>query len=321
MRAMTLQADDLIDQFFRQQKNPVVITGASGWLGRSTIEVIREYVPDEEFESKVLLVGSRRRVEQFPRGLELNVESLDEVCKRKIDISGLVHLAFLTRDHAAKLSWESYVSQNLMILNHGIALTRKNPSWVITVSSGAIFDQETGKLETDALKNPYGFLKRVEEKLIADEALLAGANSVHGRLWGASGVDMPCPEKYAIGSMAIDHVNGVDIKVTSAHPVYRRYVDAREFMKLSLAAAINGDLLTFDSGGPLVELGELAQVFASQAPSKSLNVVRPAIDSSLESDSYYPKSNSYELLAEKYGVSILDIEAQCRNTVLGINRS
>jgi UDP-glucuronate decarboxylase len=315
---MTLQADQLIGNFFKDLSEPVVITGASGWLGRSTIEVIREHLTDDELVSKVVLAGSRERIEQFPGALSLKVHSLDKVCESNLKISGLVHLAFLTRDYVEKLPLDSYVMQNLLILKHAISLVRLSPNWVITVSSGAIFDQATGNLESDSFKNPYGFLKRVEEKIIADESILAGANSVHGRLWGASGIDMPSPGKYAIGSMALDLVNDIDIQVTSEHFVYRRYVDAREFMKISLAAAINGESITFDSGGPLVEMGELAQVFANQDSSKTLSVVRPPIDIDQDSDTYYPRGNSYESLAEKYGISILSIEEQCRNTILGI---
>ena len=290
-------------------KRGLGIFGAEGWLGIETIEKILKF---QEVEN-VTLYSSNGRVIIRSNGSNLETNSfISAVPPESLD--GFVHLAFLTRDKVSSVGHSEYVAKNISLISKAcIIIESSKPKWVVLVSSGAIFDRSTGDLETDSFKNPYGFCKRIEENLILDSASKVGANVVIGRLWGATGAFMPPNPAYAIS----DFINGANskrkIEIKSGGVVFRRYVDAGEFMETLIRAAITGEHTILNSGGPKIEIGEIAELVSNEFA--GVEITRP--EGQEDVDDYFPSGEEFESLALKVGVKLSDLPTQVSRTVKG----
>jgi nucleoside-diphosphate-sugar epimerase len=145
-------------------------------------------------------------------------------------------------------------------------------------------------------------------------AKLIGANLVIGRLWGASGFLMPVNNSYALSDFIVQAVTNKKIHINSAHKVYRRYIDAEIFMATLLESAISGKNEKIDSGGPIIEIGDLAKIVAEKL--KVGNISRPALLET-EIDDYYPRGDQFATIATEFNLPIGDIREQVANTIAG----
>ena len=291
----------------------IIISGATGWLGQELLACLEEENSGRS-PYEILAISSRAQLLERPSGRSLITQTYDTL-QSSDEVEGFVNLAFLTREKVAKIGYEEYVTRNLDLISRACQIiTIQRPKWVVLVSSGAIFASKSNDLETNILENPYGFLKRIEELLISDAALKVGANVVIGRLWGATGRYMPINRAYAISDFISRGMAGEAIEIRSSSPVFRRFCDAGEFMNVLLKLARSGETLTLDSGGPLVEIGDLAALVAShfsEAP-----VLRATPNNNL-GDDYYPRSMDFENISERLQISLSSIDQQVRQTVYG----
>jgi hypothetical protein len=104
------------------------------------------------------------------------------------------------------------------------------------------------------------------------------------------------------------------IIIHSENMVFRRYCDASEFIGVLVNCAMKENFRIFNSGGPLVELGELAKIISDQID--NCRIEREAI-TDLAPDRYFPKDQSYEEMASELGILPLSIEQQVARTIRG----
>lgn len=290
-------------------KSAIAISGASGWLGNQTIEVI-ERIATRDFQ---LLFTSNGRKLVFSNSQVRDTEVFLESQPPK-SLEGFIHLAFLTRDKVELVGPREFITTNLNLISKACQfIETSKPKWVVIVSSGAIVDRKTGDLESNIQNNPYGFCKRVEELLITQSANKVGANVVIGRLWGASGKYMPPNPAYALSDFIISAYKQKKIKIKSGGQVIRRYVDASEFMEVLIQAAISKRSVIVDSGGPRIEIGELAELIAKHF-TETVIERSPAI---MTTDDYYPRSDDFETLASILEITLSDIQTQVTQTIQG----
>jgi nucleoside-diphosphate-sugar epimerase len=290
-------------------KSAIAISGASGWLGHETIEVLKRIASRD---SQILFTSNGR--ELIFRDSETKETQVFLDSQPPNSLEGFIHLAFLTRDKVELLSHNEYVTTNLNLISKACQLIETSkPKWVVVVSSGAIFDRKTGELESNIQNNPYGFCKRVEEQLILQSAQKIGANVVIGRLWGASGKYMPLNSAYALSDFITSAHKLKKITINSGGQVIRRYVDASEFMEVLIKAAISKRALTINSGGPKVEIGDLATLISNHFTEAVIK--RSASEMTI--DDYYPRGDEFEELASVLGITLSDIETQVSQTIEG----
>jgi nucleoside-diphosphate-sugar epimerase len=290
-------------------KNLIAISGASGWLGNETIEVIEEIAPKV---SPLLFTSNGREI--VLRNLEKRETKGFLESQPPTSLEGFIHLAFLTRDKIESVGTKDFISTNLSLISKACQVIESSkPKWVVIVSSGAILDRNSGELESNIQTNPYGFCKRVEEILITQSASKVGANVVIGRLWGASGRFMPPNPAYALSDFIISAQKQKKIMIKSGGHVMRRYVDASEFMEVLIKAAISGKSLTLDSGGPRVEIAELASLVAQQFT----EIVVERSPKEMTVDDYYPRGDDFEKLALDLGITLSGIKTQVSQTIQG----
>lgn len=288
-----------------------LISGATGWLGRETIRKVVSGSFKEIDSSNLILQSSKNRVVDFGNGFKFPVQEFNGHLAGQ-EIMGFVHLAFLTREKVTEYGFENYAIRNLQLISSACQVIRRmKPKWVVLVSSGAIFDRESGNMEDDLVRNPYGYLKRIEELALTDAAKDVNANIVIGRLWGAAGIEMPINRAYAVSDFIEQAFYDKKIHINSGGNVFRKYCDAGEFMEVLIKLALKGESTTLDSGGDVVELEEVAKVIASKLGDVSIS----RSDKSSEVDDYYPRSMDFETFSNSVGVSLSKVEDIVSKTI------
>jgi nucleoside-diphosphate-sugar epimerase len=293
-----------------------VINGAGGWLGRSTAYAL-ERSGLLTNNRKVSLFGQSNRIVDIGPWQNARVNSLDEFEKVQGETSLFVQLAFKTRDYIGKLGEQEYIRANREILKRSIELLKRSEARsVVVVSSGVVkrYFGSGGLLDDTA----YTKLKIEEEQLFAETCATMESRLLVLRMWGSSGEDMTEPLKYAIGDLIRQSFTERRISVNSSRLVYRRYLDSRDQMEVAIRASLEKGELTIDSGGEIVEMGQLAgKIRDIFSPGKE--ILRPKIIE-LEPDLYFSTSTSSEMLASKYGIPLLSLEQQLIETSRSVVR-
>ena len=291
-----------------------IVTGASGWLGITTLLYLRDKL-NLDLNSDVLCFSSAEKVISLPDGQKVNSLDLKRIQDYRGVYEGVFHFAFLTKDFIRKIGFAKYVQTNQgILLKMDRFLQGSEFKWIVSVSSGAVFDSPKGKLTSNLEKNPYGYLKLKEENLLLTHAETSNSASVVGRLWGCTGFAMPIDRKYAISDFIFQGLETNQINVTSCHEVWRRFIDAQNFIEILHGTALGGVSSTMDSAGELVEIGELARKIGDEVGAV---VVRPKYDGVSSGDYYYPEGSEMQSKATQMGLKISTIDEQIVETIKG----
>ena len=89
----------------------VLISGATGWLGRETIRKVVSGSFKEIDSSNLILQSSKNRLVDFGNGYKFPVQEFNGRLEEQ-EIMGFVHLAFLTREKVAEYGFENYAIRN-----------------------------------------------------------------------------------------------------------------------------------------------------------------------------------------------------------------
>ena len=302
----------------RLEMPSVLITGANGWLGRSAISVLTERYPNK---FRIYALTRNRNNLSNLHLQNLQVINYDEVQHIDSPITGLIHTAFKTQSYITELTADSYKVENSEILNWlDRFLSEKNPAWAISISSGAAktYSDKLSKREPLNSKDLYGELKVQEEQILTDSSI---PNIAIGRLWAASGRYMQNHKIYALGEFIEKALNSERIIVKSSKPVFRRYIDAEDFLDVLLNCAWANPRTLIDSGGVLTTIESLASLvvneIAKQTGSKvPISVGNEEVEPS--NQEYFPKSNRFNLLMEQYGIVGLTLEQQIERTAIAV---
>lgn len=285
----------------------ILITGASGWLGRTALDLLAP------LGLPTLALASRARVIRVAeRDIECRVWDDGQVAAFAPTV--LLDCAFLTRGRVAEMPLDTYVATNRSMIEQ-MAYATKLPSMrlALTVSSGA------GVYPHDALDgpiedNPYGYLKREAESRLAEAAAQSGVVPVVARAWSISGAHVQEPQAYALGSMIRDADAGA-IRIMARRPVFRRYVLAEELLAMGIAEGGVGPA-TIDSGGELVEMAELAARVAAVVRPDTL-ITRGEVDPR-DPDRYHSDGQDWERRCQSWGFASESLDHQIGITARGV---
>ena len=292
-------------------KETVVVTGANGWLGKSAVSILAN-----EF-SNYRVIALSRKIDYNKSNNDLIYMSYDDFSKDDSEITGLIHTAFMTKNYIQEIGPIEYIDQNTKIHNWLMNFSKlKNPNWTVAISSGAT-KQYIDKVEADLPivdSDLYGKMKLEEE-----EALLGSdiPNVAIGRLWAASGRYMQNHKIYALGQFIEAAINGKNIKIASREPVYRRYIDAEDFMKVLVMTALDSKRTLFDSGGILTTIENLAQEVAKFFNNKNNSKIEIEYDKkklSIENANYFANSEKFIELQSRFKIQERPITEQIERT-------
>ena len=287
-------------------KSNVLISGATGWLGREILNIFSK----NNFEKVQINLVSSKNSEVFVTGSKFEVESFENY--RSIDsINSYFDFAFLTKNKLMKIGPEKYKEINLEIISNSINLIKRiRPKTVVLSSSGAIYNIK--KTKKDEIL--YSDLKKIQEELIVKACNESGSNLIISRIFNLSGRGIPSESNFALADLMINGIRDMDLVIDSNYLVTRRYSDITQLLKLLVKMANRGQNCVFDSGGIKIELRALAKVIIKEIKSKS-KVVASEVNLDVEQDDYFSDSYLYErLLIEILGEESLTIGEQIQNT-------
>ena len=286
----------------------VAITGASGWLGRSLLHHLsREW--GERLPEQVLALGASRRLVRLLDGRQVLVQAWDDEYVASWHPTLVVHLACLTPDRMQPGGEAEFAATNASLSERGLALRAlSSVRGFLLASSGAATLVGT---EAPLAAHPYALQRRRDEEL----ALRAEAvPSVVARAWSVSGPYCTRPEAFAFSDFVHQALRGGPVRVRARGRVLRRYVDAGEFLALTLNGLAAGRSGLVDSTGPLVEVRDLA---AEVARILGATVEAAPESPDVRADLYYSDSPAMAQWAAEQGVTLMDLEEQIRFTARG----
>jgi len=288
------------------KKTNILISGATGWLGREILNIFSE----TKFKAVKLSLISSKSQDFIVGDNEFKARSFVSY-NNSDSIDNYFDFAFLSRNELEKIGPLKFKEINLEIMSKSADLIKRyRPKTVVLSSSGAIYknkkDSEYGMLYSD--------LKKIQEDVIINACNLAGSNLIISRIFNLSGRGIPSEGNFAISDLVTKGIRNMDLTINSNYLVTRRYSDVTQLLKLLVEMAERGQNRVFDSGGPKIELRALANIIVEVIKCDS-KVVAPTLDPSCMQDDYFSNSYEYEkLLSETLGENSISIENQIENT-------
>jgi UDP-glucuronate decarboxylase len=301
-----------IGRALRESGLRIVITGAGGWIGLATLEMLVNAL-GPAFAARVCCFGSGPRSLVLRDGTRIEQSALSDLPNLPSVPSLVLHTAFLTKDRVAAMDEAAYVAANGQIsaLVHD-SLDRIGARAIFVASSGAAYRADDPAAAHDF--QLYGRLKRDDEDVFARWALAApGRTAVIARIFNIAGPYINKPETYALASFINDALAGRPIEVRAPHKVVRAYVAVREVIALVIAALLEGGdgAIRFDTGGEPMELAEVAERVAAEFGG---GAVRRAALTSAREDNYVGARSVYDDLLRRYDIPPVSFSSQLRET-------
>jgi nucleoside-diphosphate-sugar epimerase len=289
----------------------IVITGAGGWLGMATLELLHNAL-GKEFQSRVLCYGSSARPLILRGGVTIPQQPLAEMMVLDNRPTILLHLAFLTKDRAEAMDEIAYQTQNRALSDFVLnALDTVGTTALFVASSGAARHSED-ESAAPALRL-YGALKKRDEDSFAIWAQERHRTAVITRIFNVAGPYINKHQNYALAAFILDALAKRPIVVHAPHRVVRSYVGIRELMSLVFAILIEdgGEVSRFDTAGTALELAEVAHEVAAELGGASVERATIIGD---RIDHYVGEGGRYDRLLRKYGIKRLPLDQQIRDT-------
>jgi UDP-glucuronate decarboxylase len=289
----------------------IVITGAGGWIGLATLDLLHAALGDQ-FGKRVRAFGSSTRVLRLSDGTQVLQRPLDDLAWLPHEPTIVLHTAFLTKDRAEAMDEAQYRAANDAIRHKVLkALGPIGANAIFVASSGAAAKAD------DPAASPamrlYGAMKREDEDLFAAWAQDHGATAAITRLYALAGPHINKPQNYAIASFMLDALAGRAIEVRAPRRVVRAYVAIREVMSLVFTLLLQGEGVTsFDSGGEPLELEQIAREVAALV--EGAQVERAAITAP-DADIYHGDSAAYAALLAHYGITSVPLRQALAETI------
>lgn len=294
-----------------QGEQRIVVTGAGGWLGLATLELLADAL-GQDFAKRVACFGSSARTLELRGGRHVPQAPLADLKDLPARPTWLLHLAFLTKDRAEAMSEADYRAANRAIGDTVLgALDRIGVEAIFVASSGA-----AGRADdpaASAAMRLYGALKQADEALFASWAEAKDRRAVIARIFSLTGPYINKHQAYAMASFILDGIAGRPIAVNAPHGVSRSYVAIRELMSLAFASLGAGKqgVVRFDSGGKALELGDVARTVASVF--EDIEVQRAPIGDTPE-DRYCGDDDAYTVLLARHSIAPVSLAQQVAET-------
>ncbi len=284
----------------------ILVSGASGWVGRELLHIFSESNIDL---TRLILISSMDKIIKI-NGTQLSVSNFYSQGINS-PIQSYFDFAFLTKNQYKKYGPDKFKEINLRIISNSTNLIKKIcPKTVILASTGAIYGAKNSNFE-DAL---YADLKKNQEAQIAEACEISGSNLIVSRIFNLSGRGITKESSYAIADLTFKAMQNLDLTSNSNRKVTRRYCDLTQLLKLLVEMAKLNLNRTFDTGGVKIDLRSLAYKITEVIETKS-KVFFPNAYENLEEDNYFSASDNYEkLLLEFLGIEAMTIENQILNT-------
>jgi hypothetical protein len=163
-------------------------------------------------------------------------------------------------------------------------------------------------------ENPYAAQKRMYESKISEITANLQSDISVARVWSVTGSYCTKPQTFAFTDLIAQAKLGL-IEIKAKHLVFRRYCALEDVLAIAMLPTAPGSNPIFDTGGDLIELGELAK--------RVVNLVNPnaeirrQIDPELPSDDYYSDSEDWDGLLQSADLAKDSISEQVTRVAQG----
>lgn len=252
----------LIEQLRRSHWR-ILVTGASGWLGQATLELLSNTL-GSRWHTRVSAFGSQARTWSLRDGTIVSQRPLTELPALPHSPSLLLHFAYLTREKASTMSADAYINTNRMLsrlaAEGGASVGVER---VFVTSSGAV-NAAMAKPDDEDPNLFYGRLKLEDEALFKTFVQAAPERRTFiARLFNLSGPYINKLNSYALASFIRQARQG-RIQIHARHPVVRSYTSAANLLGVAMGQLLTTEADPFlcveTTGECEVEVGDLAQM-------------------------------------------------------------
>jgi nucleoside-diphosphate-sugar epimerase len=266
----------------------VLVTGAAGWFGRTAVAMTRES------GLAILATGSKDQlIEIDAQSQAVQAQSLEVISAFKPTV--VIDTAFVTRERLPILGHKTYIETNQKLIDQSLAIAAlPSVRKYIGFSSGAT-RHLAGHTTFSLGENPYAAQKRIYESKISEIAAVLQSDISVARVWSVTGSYCTKPQTFAFTDLIAQAKLGL-IEIKAKHLVYRRYCAIEDVLALAMLPSAPGSNPIFDTGGELIELGELAKLVVEQVNPNA--EIRRQIDPELPSDDYHPDSKDWDGLLQ-----------------------
>jgi nucleoside-diphosphate-sugar epimerase len=305
----------------RKSELRIVVTGASGWLGQASLEMIESALGDD-LHSRVFAFASQARSLILRSGSEIALAPLDHLPLLDPAPTLLLHYAFLTKDRTFDIEAEEYARRNLSIRKIvGDAMQEIQVTHLLLPSSGAVYGLPTSadrSLCPDPVRNPYGTQKILDEDHFLGICRGLGARVAIPRIFNISGPYINKHDGYALSSMINAALAGGPVTLHATRRVIRAYTSVRDLVDVSVGWLLQerrADVIVFDTGGDEpVEIGQLAQHVLELMDRVGIGFQRPGLSGEPD-DIYVGDGRVLRSMADKQGVALSDLRSQIVETM------
>ena len=290
------------------------VTGASGWFGLATLDLLLAALGPKGFDARVSAFAGTGRPLRVGGVAEVDARPLPELASLDPPPTHLLHYAYPTPDKVPSLGLEAFLRATTDIsLALVAAISREGLSGVFFTSSGAVYGAD-GRFAGDLATDPYGATKVLHELTVRQACRDAGATSVVARVFSVSGPSPTSSRLYALGDFVAHVLAGEPIRVRARGPVLRSYVAITDVVTVALAELLEPSSpdLVFDTGGDeVIEIGDLARRVGKVLGRPDLPVLRH-FDPVLPPDRYLGDPSAIAALAARVGMTLLPLDEQIR---------
>jgi nucleoside-diphosphate-sugar epimerase len=291
----------------------IIIYGAKGWIGQSAVSILLNQNSNLP-RDKILLIGSKS--EQFNNSNKLlDIYSVADSIKFVDKNCLFLNAAYLRREKIKTMSRDEYIQKNYEISEFGKKLLEKNKIKTFINLSSGVASEKLYKF-TNITDDLYAKSKISDEIKFQSACDSVSAFFINCRIYSVSGKFINEFENLALSlfiQQAFKKPNVINVK---SPKTLRTYVNAVDLVRVLFELSLNKKNYTIDSGGYLIQLGQLADKISSitqiASVDKSSNLVKSA--------DYYGDFKIFNELAKQCGIKLLNIEDQIIETMIAFNK-
>ena len=294
----------------------IVVTGASGWLGKIALEMLLD-VFGVQAASRLNAFSNEKRIISLRDGSVIASHPLREIENLTHGRYIFLHFAFPGREKTVNTSLGRYVEcVNGINTLMNRSMRRVETCGIVLSSSGAVYGGSCRRAP-DLDRDPYGAMKLQDEKYYSNLAETLQVPLTIARIFNMSGPYINKCHSYALSSMLLDVLNGRPLEIRAAHSVIRSYMHAADIVEMALRAHLDRrEPLSdpFDTVGESeIEIEELAYLIVDVLGCRGHPIVRPSRSSQVV-DRYVGDPVLMRRLLAKYGMTVIPLRRQIEDT-------
>ncbi len=303
-----------VEAWLAREAPHVVVTGAGGWLGSATLEMLDDAL-GARFDGCVTVYAHREREAVLRSGRRLRLRALADIGEQPPpDVPVLLaHYAFLTREKVGNVGISTYVEANRAITALASAQARRlRVAGTFSTSSGAVY-RRNGTLNDDLAANPYGALKLEEEEAFA-RLRDTGALTAICRVFNVAGPFLN--KAYAIGDLIRAALYEPALTIQARHRVYRSYAHVADIVSVGFAAmaGLAAAPEPYDTAGlEVVEVGDLAERIRAELGCPAKPIRRAPLGDACD-DRYVGRIEPFASMAARAGFALSPLGVQIQDT-------